>query len=372
MDALKYYVNPFNELLGEDGRMFDEEWDHNFVSICFNLETNVQGLRSKLTKCIRSDLVNPKSLLRVKVNPNKTYFYDDRSTSELIKKCIYQVDACNYDDTIAIAIQSGMAAVIVYDKKSFTFCGNHQVFDGVSSFNLIHGVFDNGVAFNRFPIHYCPILTETYLLSTIHNYWKPLYRKMNYGPHWRDGDPTFINRRHDISEYKTLKNSADNLSFTSVVVSKQLDLIFNTISQSSLIVGIVVAFENNTRFNNYGIIIFEMEKRSSNETLLDYAVKINEAISNKKHMALTSYVARNIHDLDVKWGSIDILFSGIPITKGENEIAVNGTKVTSLNSYLKSTNMPIYCMYVGSVKFLHISYTLRSPDIDINRFEEVS
>ena len=46
----------------------------------------------------------------------------------------------------------------------------------------------------------------------------------------------------------------------------------------------------------------------------------------------------------MKYGEIDVLFNGMPMTLDE-PITVNGARLKKVNSNMRHTSMPVYCGY---------------------------
>jgi len=88
-------------------------------------------------------------------------------------------------------------------------------------------------------------------------------------------------------------------------------------------------------------------------------------------MALATYIAGNVYNSERSYGNIDILFSGIPMVKKKKKMTVNGILLKSTSQFLNYSTMPIYCMYLSCSRYVNSTFTVRCPDIDIQKYEKI-
>lgn len=379
-----YYINSEQKFLGEDKRMFGF-WDLNFVPISFFFEKNIPFLKEKIYKLSEKWFKDPRSVLRAKIkNGTDKYTYDTRDTTELLDLFIYKLEKFDDDIIVNMAIDSGLAAILVYKKDAWCFCTNHQFLDGVAAFNLMAQIFDGPPKDKIIKIKnfkYIPILSESFILFSIKNYYKKTERVLTYKPSWKKKNSKGLKiiTKHNLSFFKNIKKKAENMegekiNFASVYASKIIkdtfDSIIKTKNVEKLSAGILVAFKSAKRFNNYGLITFEIDKPYLKETLVEYSIRINNILKKKKKMALATYIAGNVYNSERSYGNIDILFSGIPMTK-KKKITFNGILLKSTSQFLNYSTVPVYCMYLSCSRYVNSTLSARCPDIDIQKYEKL-
>jgi len=79
----------------------------------------------------------------------------------------------------------------------------------------------------------------------------------------------------------------------------------------------------------------------------------------RKEMAVASFIGSNIYDMKMKYGEIDVLFSGMPMTL-ENPISIAGSRLKKVESNMRHTSMPIYCGYLSCDRYIHIYLNIRT------------
>ena len=165
--------------------------------------------------------------------------------------------------------------------------------------------------------------------------------------------------------------SDNKIAFISVVFSKILIDTFLSSNKNikKLSVGVLVAFNSAKRFNNYGIIAFEIDAPNKNTTLIDYIIKFNNIIEKKKKMAISTYIAGNVYNSNKSYGQIDILLSGFPMTKS-HPMTINGIKLKSTKQNLNYHTQPIYCMFLSCDRFINLTIGMRTPDIDHDKLKK--
>ena len=156
-----------------------------------------------------------------------------------------------------------------YHELGFSFVGNHQIMDGVSSFNVCQLMFDDGTEFKPISFTYLPIVSELGVIPSIPKYWHKVERRLRYGPDWlthKDSVTETVYYKHELQHYKRLKSK--QTMFASVVVAISIDTLFKIVSVNKLAIAVVVAFDGGKRFNNFGVILCEIDRRKRNETLV--------------------------------------------------------------------------------------------------------
>lgn len=366
-----FYINPNRKILGEDARMFGW-WDKNYATVTYIFEDDIPDIDSIVETYFTKEYDDPNSLLRVRIDKrNKQYYYTKIATPTLYKRTVIKVKKIIESDIIREVTSKKGPAYMYYTNNTFSFCINHQFFDGINAFNILQNLFDADLECKIQHFRYLPLITESMLIPSIPNFIVPVERALIYEPHWKlDKQPAMFDIQHGLEYYKGIKRSSNSkISFTSVVAAYILSSTFEHISHDYLAIGVLVAFNTACRFNNYGIITAKIKRRSPNMSMVQYAESIHHELNSRKEMAGATYIGGNVYNSDLTYGSIDILLSGFPMTTKE-DITINGVRLKRTRQYLASTTAPIYCMFLSCNRSINFSFTVRAPEIDVNNYRE--
>ena len=113
-----------------------------------------------------------------------------------------------------------------------------------------------------------------------------------------------------------------------------------------------------------------MTRPRKNETIECYTSRVHKRLDDRKEMALTSFIGSNIYGLDLKYGEIDILFSGMPMTLNK-PIEMSGVRLKMVKSNMRHTTMPMYCGYLSCDRYIHFYLNIRTHAIDREKYEEL-
>jgi hypothetical protein len=369
MNFIDYYFNPLNKIQGEDLRMYGY-WELNFIPIYFYFEKNIPNLEKKIFLYSKKILDNPKSKLRIRPLSDATFEYDTRPTLDLVNIFMNYIE--DFDDLKIekLAIKSGIGAIFCYNKNSLCFCGNHQFLDGINMYNIMKELFDNDHIIKIPNFYYYPIITELMILPSIRKLINNYKSNLEYYPSWKiKGSRTrSIDFQIELKKIKKFKKKLKGLAFISCTTAFIVKGIFDTTKTNSLSVGILSAFESDKRFNNYGVIIIEID-RKKNTSLIELTKYINDLILFKKDLALTNYVIRNVYNSDFSFGNFDVLMSGFPMTTNK-EISINNIKLKKTRQLLNYHVQPVYCMFLSCTRYINFTISIRCPDINENILKE--
>ena len=376
-----------NTLAGVD-RRFVGYWEKNYIPITLMFERDIPEFDQRLVACMRKWLDNPKSRFRARLTTDETvYTYDTRSTDDLLPLFVRRVtrvgDKASDDHILSLLRGTGQASLLCYSNSGMTMCGNHQFFDGVSSFGYFREIFDGGEELFRqqtvYP--YYPMVTEMSLVRSVRHVVHQYTRQLRYGPDWQTSEHgDCIQSKLPLALIKDVKRRAteasdEKISFSSAYIARVLiDLSASlVVTTKKLVVGVLVAFDPSKRFNNYGIIRFEIQCPTKDTPVVDLTVEIQRELMRNRDMApMTFYLGTLdvpvLSDACLDFGSQDILFSGLPLTAPDTPLLVNGVRLHSTRQFLDYSTSPVYCMYLSCDQYVHTTISLRSPDVDTHLF----
>ena len=363
--VLNYFFNPSKRILGEDGR--HKTWNKCYIPIHFVKKKQLPNLYKRFESNLSTELLNQESRLRLIRNGSKHYFHSKATVDTLLPLILQKVNRLDSADAINIAIRAGTSAVILVSKNGFIFCGNHLFFDGISSVQFLMNIdtFDNKGELPRLPqFVYIPLLSELKVLTSVPKYYKPSKATLRYSPSmYSDELPRNINLNIKILPIKEFKRSLGGVSFSSTMAAIVCRAIFKSTKLQTVSVGIVVAMKGHQRFNNYGVIQINVTNES---TLAKLAVKIQKILEYKKDMVYATFLGANVYNMDVNFGSVDLLLSGMPL-ENRKKLTIQGAPIEKTICGMQYTLKPIYCMYLTTLEKLNLCYSIRSPDVNVKK-----
>ena len=362
---LDYYLNPERKILGEDKWMVDNR-KYNYFSQCMHFEREIPDIDAHLRRVVSKWFSDPRSVFRAYVPPGRrTFYYDQGSSRTLCERFLHRVEAINIDDVERYAIRQHATAVLFYTDRALCLCCQHLFFDGVKAYNLIQDVFDNDHRFAIDPFLYVPLLHELRLFAGCGAYTFPTQRYLTYDVDYtRSRAYRPLRLRHHLAAYKKVKaRCTTKVAFASVVISKMLRHLFRVTGVAFISFGVLVGMNSNCRFNNYGVVVCEVSRPDEGEGPAAYAMRVHKTIDKRKEMAMASFVGSNIYGMDMMYGEIDVLFSGMPMTL-DKPITVNGSRLKQVDSNMRHTSMPIYCGYLSCDRYVNLYLNIRTNMVD--------
>ena len=134
--------------------------------------------------------------------------------------------------------------------------------------------------------------------------------------------------------------------------------------------GIVGAFSNTNRLNNFSVALVTVEKSkswcimNSEEKIKNIVNIINKDLSSSgKSKMIGSYLLTNVYNLDVYLNnSVDILIANLPF---QNELKFGGEYIDLLDvDFEYGTTMPLYCNLISWNGKYKLTYYSRTNDIN--------
>lgn len=360
-----YYINPQNKILGEDKWMVGDR-KYNYFSQYMLFDRNIPDVDSHLQRVVCRWFSNPQSVFRARVfHGEHTYCYDHSPTHIMCKQFLHRVDEIRIEEVEQYAIEHDATAVLFYTKQGLCLCCQHLFFDGVKAYNHMQEVFDNDHTFGVKMFTYLPIIHEVRLAAGCGQYLAKTQRYLTYDVDYTQTDEYRpLRMRHYLSVYKDIKKRCmSKVAFTSVFISKVLYHMFRVTGVTMLSIGVLVGMNSKCRFNNYGVVACEIGRPKKGEGPVAYATRVHKTIERRKEMAASSFIGSNIYGMDMKYGEIDVLFSGMPMTLDE-PITVNGSRLKKVDSNMRFTSMPIYCGYLSCDRYVHLYFNIRTNMVD--------
>jgi hypothetical protein len=367
----KIYVDK-TQLYGIDIAM-SQWWDKSYIPIIFEFEKDIPNFENTLLKHINIWTLKDDSMLFLKINKKK-YEYDKSIFN--INKFLHKLDNLEVNKINELAIKSGLSSIICYTTNSFCFCFNHTFFDGYSSFSFLKDIFDNGLTDCVHKYNYTPFFTELQCIPSLKNL-SSLYGKRNldYSPDFKYSDnidTKFIKIKYKLELFKNIKSSLLDknikINFNAIISAFIIFNTFNILPQSirKLNIGIIVALNTDIdAFNNYGLIVVSLDRDNFTDfnSLILY---LNNYYIKNYHLVITSYLLNNIFKQSGDF-ELDILLSGGPIVLNK-KLTLNNIAIKDINCYNLYNSIPIYCSYISCDRYIHITFSIRSKNINIQEY----
>ncbi len=185
-----------------------------------------------------------------------------------------------------------------------------------------------------------------------------------------------------IKRWKSMAEASmgSSISFNVVFSALMVLQLFGSTDRDRLCVGLAVAFRNESRFNNFSAVAFEIHRPPTSETpttLDDQVVDMVRHLRSKMNDAMPMipllYSITNVYNIDVSLNkTIDVLLSGIPMST-KTELSIDGTRVSELDGTMPYHTSPVYIQYLSHTRHVFVTTHLRTNDVDpskIKQFEE--
>lgn len=372
---INFYFNK-TKILGQD-KMFvlsdEDEWK-NYPIVYFKYEDDIdkKDIYQKIKKSLKAD---PKHMFKNKLNKNRILKIDENYDS-LIKNTIIltdkKLDEFSEKEIINLAMKNDNKMIIIFNNTGYLTCFSHLFLDGIRFHKINKYVADFYEEVKLPKFYYIPIYNELITLRSLYNYINnPFYRNLKFEDLSKDIHFTFC-----LNKFKEKKNRF-NTNFTvflSIIIAY---LIFESSKVKKLTCGMIVAFSNTTRFNNYSILpiclyIDEEYKKLDYNNKLKYLLKQSEIqIKKNKYYISSIYTITNIYNMKLlnNYNKLDYLISGFPLNK-KFDYSINNSKCESIKTIFRTTTMPLYLFHLSTKEKINLSFNFKTNDIDIIKFEE--
>ena len=356
----------------------------NTVSCSLITQSNQDFIYTTIVKRIKLALRNITHLLRARQNMTELqeYYYDEQPSSILSKQIVQKCDKpLTHLDLGKILVKSEMSAIIRVYQNTIFIAATHLFVDGVHFAEIIGICMDNHVVdFNIIPtFDYVPFITEASIIPGIIGSLKSLSnRRLSVDSRWKTNVypiqlKYYTNQLCNTKRIrKYLVARYNKFGFTATIATISGIYTFENITKNEINIGIVAAFQNNKRFNNFSAFIIQL-KRPNNWSSISLIDKVND-ISYQIHLAvesygkssvITNYLITNVYNMNIYTNDmVDVLVSCAPST---GRCVFNGKDAELNNMEMYGTSMPLYMGFWTSNDNVKSTITSRSNDIDLNK-----
>jgi hypothetical protein len=368
------------------------EFEHvMFPCVEFNFNTTSLNLyeiaKEKYRKCID----DPKSAFRRKIVNNNTFTYLTDTTDNIISYTFdYKHDFIknfNKKEVVNNAMKNSNKTYWLFGKDGYIVCFSHTLLDGITSYNITTILADKQEPIILPRFYYIPIYNE---LLTIYGLVLLSFQglpklNLSYDYHSRKTDYCkIVKAKIPISFVKKYKKNVsselgEQVSFPIVFCAMQSLSIFYSSKKEFLNVGVVVAFNNKNRFNNFTAIQIKLKRPSDIDNLeTNFEDICKEMIKNVQKKAKENYFKlqlfysiTNIYNSTISLNkTIDILISGIPMCKKQQH-TFKGIVVGDVWGSLPYHSMPVYQFYLSDMNYSYLTTHIRTNDIDCEKLRYI-
>ena len=374
-------------LKGQDKMMITslEQRISNTIScyIIVNPENSQEFIYKTIVKRIERVLRKETHYLRARQNLNNSdeYYYTQEKSNRLAKKIVQLSDKyLTHLELGKILAKSGMSVIIRVYKNSFFIAVTHLFIDGLHFAEIIGICLDNQIVdYSVIPkFNYIPGLIEASVIPGIIGSVKSLStRKLSVDRKWNTHlypiqRKYYTNEMCDIKQIKGyLTNLYGKFGFSATLAVISGIYTFENIKKDEINIGIVAAFINDERFNNFSSFIIKL-KRPHNWSSISLIQKVNDiscqidcAINSYgKSLTIINYLITNVYNLDIYTNDmIDVLVSCAP---AQNRCVFNGEDAELELVEMYGTSMPLYIGFWTNNDCVKTCAFSRSNDIDLN------
>lgn len=369
-------------VIGQDYQMVvspDEEHT-NYPIVYFDFKNNIKDIYEIIINKTKKNLTKRNHPLRLSINNNQSKFeYLNSTSQEIIDYTFCKIKDKNELSEEEIINQTSenpnKVKFFIHD-KGYIVSFSHLFYDGINAFKVSQDYCDNYDKISLPFFTYIPIYFEYLLIKSGMKYlFNPIHKNLSY-------DSKLSRNVHyevDLNQFKKLKNKMNKkVNFSFLLISLQLYSIFNAADNNlnKLTIGIVMAFSNKTRRNNFTALPVVINKPESDLDIMSYIKNILNQIETQyhenNHYITSFYTFTNIYDLNVKVNSfIDFLVSGFPMCKNNN-FCIDSVELESTKTIFRNTSMPIYMYHMSDLNKIYISYNIKTNEIDTKKVKDYS
>ena len=369
----KFNMNLKKKFLGQDMRIlrdYYKKYSSTYIISKYKFKNKINFesiIIPKLTKILN----NKKNIIRIRINEDNIT-YSKMETNKLVNLSIQKVDEINNEEILLNTINYGLQLKFFYSDDFVICCYNHVLFDGLSIMKMLNNFFDHDISNMKIKtIKYVPIKTELSVISSIPSLTKLILQKNHFNKNIHSIIPPTINFNKDLNEIKNFKNrlstDKNKINFNSCIISMVCKSIFKASNKNKIQIGLIVGFNSKKRFNNYGFIIFSLNRNIIDKSNEEVCKIVDLNIKKNINMAYATYILTNIYD---KFNNInrnvDILFSGLTL----NNPSINNVQLDSVNIINPNPNIPMYCNYIGFDNTLSLNISINTPELNKEIFND--
>jgi len=367
------------EFLGQDKQMIVPRNKRHCNLVLFSFSCDSQDIFHTIQLRLRIQLDNKDLFLRRRSIKGDLLRYEfcDKPSDYVLKKITFEQTNVNYRELAKRILKSRFGLLFVYCDNSKMVHGTitHQLLDGygiIKTFNLF---LDNPcVPPNLVPkFTYYPALYELMIVKDLP---KIIYnlpnRSLSHDYLWNETSHCeIIQHTGKFSYFKHLKEKASEklgkrITVSVVVAATITNQLFRSTNKASLSIGIVGAFDNVDRCNNFASIFVTVKRSSCIYDIIDQIHMVVDATGRSQ--LIGSYLLSNIYGYSTNTNKlIDCLVSNIPMTQ-PSEVNKSPLFINRLEFIYPAS--PVYCaIWTNNGEWL-ISTTIRSKDVDHKAYSE--
>ena len=413
----------FNErrILGQDKQMqVPPEHEYtNYPNVIFRLEKESPGMYCDFYNTLHKALTdNPTHLMRMNIkNKDEMSYTNDMAENILNYSLQYKdmtldghksIENIHYT-LIDIAISNPNKFLLYVLKDAFIIIGSHEIYDGRSSFELAKSLSNlPDIKLGIPPYTFVPIYNEYLMCRSILPMLKMYFNSFSFKTlkcernlypicNWND-DMDVVrtsSERTDSSiaidflkyikrQYEMKRNEGIKVSFNSVLNAYQILQLFSSTSDKSrvdkLVVGIVIAFSNTCRRNNFTAIPITVYRpdgcvgtgryvrQNFEANMFNLIEQVNAQMEANQYMLYTIYSMSNIYEHDTYINNnIDVLLSNIPMNRTETPLTYNNAPLKDAYCDFRGFASPVYYCSLSDHKNVYLSCHSRTRCIEHNK-----
>jgi hypothetical protein len=373
--------NPGNLLKGADMRMAQDPRYFCCIYATHLFRDDVPDMRARVETVAHAILHPPHSRVRC-VQKEGRFCYDTSVTQDLLPRMVREVAEevhAQPEEIMRIFADSKIPMVVLHSKRKLSFACHHLFFDGMAAARLMQRFFDEheDIPHNRF--NYVPVRSELRWLPSLRHFGTLTRRRgLTYSPRYQDGNPTSFYSKYDIQVLHRFKKSCNPaVSFIACIGAKVVMDVFASSPHDvdMLVVGIPYAFASPVRFNNYGVVIFKVNRPKAHTTYRQFTKHIHDMVQLRRGAFGASYLYNNVYCVesadDAAFQAPDILLSGGWIHR-KKPLTMNNVPVDEIHPHNDSHTSPVNCSFLSCRDSVHMTWSLRCPEIRADRLKELA
>lgn len=392
--TLVFYNNK-KRLLGQDRSIYEPpEMEHlNQVVVLFKMTKSSSQLKPTILKRLIHELQDKQHPARRVITTRKSVKYLDMNAEQLAT-LIFRPTQKSFDDVCykqvaKMALQTPNRLIYYVADDGFAISFSHTHMDGVASFNIATTSMDKPSKVITPHYKYIPVFNE---LKTIYGCAKVLatkipkqYLTLHYPQHSSD-TRWGVRHAYNLSIIKKLKKQITAtvgypISFPAVFACLQAMNIFSASEKTKISLGIVIAFNNKNRHNNFSALPVEIHRPKSWTTLgqnnfytmfLELIKIVQKQVNKGKYKVSCFYSLTNIYNVGISLNkTIDVLVSGLPMCQNAQH-TINGIEVGEIYAEMPYHTSPVYISYFSDFHFVYTTISIRTNDVDYRKVKQFS
>jgi len=368
-----------NDLVGSDKVHVVEDYKGFFIAnYTFNKKIGEDFYSMLCSKILDFMKKYPKDTIFLKVSHQSDHYeYRDLSTEDKRKELLLKLVSRNkinekwgkwdiYDTPLKFYL---------YDNK-LSILGSHAYLDGfilMKKYFLKFICIDTKELDIKLPtFYYYPIITEMSLIKSSYNITILKSHNLHLNK-WneRKSSRSIIG---EISQSYLKELNINNNKYSIFLSSLYIKILFQSLKKNSdyLNICFIIALNNKTNFNNFGLISFDIKKSNDLKNIVE---QVKKKIKSNRDMVYSSYLYTSILNFtNNMYKKVDCVFSFLPVSKGD--LIYKDYKVIDCSLQIPYTSAPVYLFSSSFSGKEHYTINLNSNDIDrsklISLLKEVS